>query len=451
MGITRVVFGKFLPKLGRNLETNPANISKIFENVFAKERSLQKAEFGEIFEHFGEIPKIRFNAQEISDMHEYKRNIILNIPSSSLRETSTELVKSASDAAKKGWDYSKEIHAILEDISLLDIQKDKRVISELNKILKSFTEKFDRLNHGRFIDLPAFENELAQASDLASIPARARGEVMNIRGRVREALKLNPKLKDASRAKDLEESMKQESLVTFLGDERVKNGLYKRLEHTKEFNDYLYNEYYIKRHSFGLGADEPLRAINKYYRTKVFVPYKASEEVADDVLREFHAWNKAGGENVKWEKTLTFDDYDSAFFDPHMNTCGATGYASPKNFIRIKSHGLKALERAPYIRHEKLHIQDSLPVFGKFGKNGKYDFTEGSKILTEKKWYRDEFKNAGIPDMYIEYAYTNRAEFIAVAAQGNPKAYSEEFKQVLIDLGMPEWFFNIRKFKSYNC
>ena len=53
--------------------------------------------------------------------------------------------------------------------------------------------------------------------------------------------------------------------------------------------------------------------------------------------------------------------------------------------------------------------------------------------------------------MYIEYAYTNRAEFIAVAAQGNPKAYSEEFKQVLIDLGMPEWFFNIRKFKSYNC
>ena len=26
-----------------------------------------------------------------------------------------------------------------------------------------------------------------------------------------------------------------------------------------------------------------------------------------------------------------------------------------------------------------------------------------------------------------------------------------EFKQILIELGMPEWFFEIRKFKSYNC
>ena len=29
--------------------------------------------------------------------------------------------------------------------------------------------------------------------------------------------------------------------------------------------------------------------------------------------------------------------------------------------------------------------------------------------------------------------------------------YSDEFKQVLIALGMPDWFFRIRKFKSYNC
>ena len=28
---------------------------------------------------------------------------------------------------------------------------------------------------------------------------------------------------------------------------------------------------------------------------------------------------------------------------------------------------------------------------------------------------------------------------------------TEEFKQILIELGMPEWFFEIRKFKSYNC
>lgn len=449
MGIARVVFGKFLPKLGRNLETNSAKTIKIFDNVYAKEKTLQKAEFGNIFEQLGEIPKIRFNALEISEMNEYTRNILLNIPSSSLRETSTKLVKAASDAAKKGWNYSKAIHALLEDISLLDVQKDKRVISEVNKILKSFTEKFDKLNHGRFVDTMSFENELAQVSDLASIPARARGEVMNIRGRVREALKVNPKLKDVSRAKDLEESMKQESLVAFLGDESVKNDLYKGLEHTKEFDDFLYNEYYLKRAPIGYMADRPLKAINEFYGTKVFVPAKTTDEVTDDILREFHAWNKASEGKVNWEKTLSFDDYDPYMYTA-LNGGGCGGYASPKNFIRIKGNYTKIREDFPVMRHERLHRQDPMPSFGKFGENGKYDFTEKSNILKEKTWYRDEFRKAGIPEYHIDYAYTNRKEFIAVAAEGNPEAYSEEFKQVLIDLGMPEWFFSIRKFKSYN-
>ena len=265
-----------------------------------------------------------------------------------------------------------------------------------------------------------------------------------------QAMKEYPKLKDSSNLKNLEESMKQEKLVSFLGDECIPNKLNSTLNHTKEFDDFLYNEYYLKRHSYGLGADGPLRAINEFYGTKVFVPAKTTDDVADDILREFHAWNKASEGKVNWETTLSFDDYDPYFYTA-LNGQGAGGYASHENFIRIRGNYTKIIENYPIMRHERLHRQDFLRTFGYFGKNKKYDFTEGSKILKEKQWYRDEFRNAGIPECDIDYAYTNRKEFIAVAAQGDHTKYSDEFKQVLVDLGMPDWFFTIRKFKSYNA
>lgn len=57
--------------------------------------------------------------------------------------------------------------------------------------------------------------------------------------------------------------------------------------------------------------------------------------------------------------------------------------------------------------------------------------------------YKDEFLNAGISEEHIHYAYNNPKEFIAVASEGNMAKYSPEFKQVLIDFGMPEWELNL--------
>lgn len=447
MGTTQVIFRELVPKLGRCLETNSSKAAKIFESVFAKEKSLQKAEFGELYDIFGEIPKIRLNAQDISQFNERTRNMLLNLKSSSLREACTSLVAEASDAAVKGWDYLKYIDSILENASLLDVQKDKRVISELSKIMKSFTKKLNKLRNGKCVDTMRLENEFTQAQELALIPAQARGEVTSLRGRVCSAAK-RYKL---GYGKDFEESMKQESLVDFFTNDNLPHIYSSKLEFTKEFEDFLYNEYYIKRHSFGLGADEPLRAINEFYGTKVFVPLKASEETTDDILREFHAWNKAGGKEVILEKVLTFDDYD-----PELYSKPIAGFANCKNFIRVQKNYFKIIENYPLLRHEKMHRNDLLKLLGKnehfgfFGKNKQYDFTPNGKILTEKKWYRDEFRKAGIPEWHIDYAYTNRAEFIAVAAEGDVTKYSEEFKQVLIELGVPKWFFKIRKFKSYN-
>ena len=57
--------------------------------------------------------------------------------------------------------------------------------------------------------------------------------------------------------------------------------------------------------------------------------------------------------------------------------------------------------------------------------------------------YREEFLKAGINPEHIEYAYTNRNEFLAVAAEGDLSQYSPEFRNVLIKIGMPEYVFDL--------
>lgn len=454
-------FRSLVPKIGQNLDDiNAPKFKKAFEKIYAKEKTLQKAEYGELFESFGEIPTIRFNAQTIASFDTYTANILQNVKSESLRKTLTELAETQIKSAKKGWDYNNDIQAFIEHAGTLDPIKDKKIIDDLIKRSKEFQEQLAKLTKGDFVPSERLENNLKQLNTIVQIPAASRGEIMSVKGRVRKAYKANPHLQKPERTLDLEESMRNEPLMTYLNDDYEKIGNLAGYSHTKEFDDFLYKEYYLKRiHS--TDVERSLSIINDEFGTKVFLPNNTSGEMADDVLREFYAWNKAGGKKVKWEKTLSFDDYDTSLWNESYHSGqvkGASGYASYNNYIRIRQRHLKVDENFPVLRHEKMHRNDSCTgcmgnnkAFGKFGKNGEYDFTEGSKILKEKTWHRDEFRKAGIPEWHIDYAYNNRSEFIAVAAEGNPRLYSEEFKQILIELGMPEWFFEIRKFKSYNC
>ena len=461
MGLHRT-FGALIPKISRNLDdVSSPKFKKIFESIYIKEKALQKAEYEDLFERYGEIPSIRFNAQAIAKFDTYTANMLQNIKSEKLRKALTELADIQIDAAKKGWDYNRNIQNLIEDAGTLDPIKDKKLIDELIKRSKEVGCQLKKISNGGFVDCNKIENNLKQLNEIALIPAQSRGEIMSVRGRVREAHKANPHLRRPERMVDFEESMKNERLRTFLNDEYGLTGATTGYNHTKEFDDFLYKEYYLKRIRSYDDVEKTLSVINDEFGTKVFLPHKTSDETADDVLREFYAWNKAGGKDVNWERTLSFDDYDTGLWNKSYHSGsmrGAAGYANPENYIVIRAEYLKVDEKYPVLRHEKMHINDlcvdfmgRCKEFGKFGKKQEYDFTEGSKILKEKIWYRDEFRKAGISEYHIDYAYTNRAEFLAVAAEGDPKAYSDEFKQVLIDLGMPDWFFGIRKFKSYNC
>jgi uncharacterized protein YcgL (UPF0745 family) len=57
--------------------------------------------------------------------------------------------------------------------------------------------------------------------------------------------------------------------------------------------------------------------------------------------------------------------------------------------------------------------------------------------------YREEFLKAGVDPEHISYAYTNKNEFLSVAAEGDLSQYTPEFREVLIKMGMPEYVFDL--------
>ena len=109
-------------------------------------------------------------------------------------------------------------------------------------------------------------------------------------------------------------------------------------------------------------------------------------------------------------------------------------YKDAKLAIQIKNGFLHSTEHA--IRHEIMHFNDRysdhkideedadlidsiMPVH----------YIDGEPVLDyENCLYKEELLNAGIGVKHIKYAYTNRKEFLAVAAEGDFSKYSPEFK-----------------------
>lgn len=219
----------------------------------------------------------------------------------------------------------------------------------------------------------------------------------------------------------------------------------------------FYKEYYLSKihddlklscDKLGLNVDEMehimLDMINKYdmplYLDKNIKPMDIIS-----VKNELDAWYKASNGTAKFPTLLDLTHLDKHFYRSRYGGSNVTGY---------KHHGDSHISvdgSLPFdttLRHELTHLNDMQPrTIGKFGKNNEIDLTN-NKDFEDGKWYREELEHAGITN--IDYAYTNKLEFIAVAAEGDFTKYSPEFKQVLVDLGMPEWIFKLDSNKTVN-
>lgn len=215
-----------------------------------------------------------------------------------------------------------------------------------------------------------------------------------------------------------------------------------------EEKDYLYN-IYLKNADLPKSIKTRCKKIKEEFGIMIFPPFKRDiiSKYFDFIEEELNAWKEAGGDEVIYPKVLDLNLIDERFAYE-----GTEGYCdSGTRKIQLKGDKLSNLRFA--LRHELMHLNDKLINTHMIGQERAKFLEEimpiiildGHEIRDFKNCkYKDEFLRAGIDPMHVTYAYKERVEFIAVAAEGDMSKYSPEFKEVLKRLGMPDFAFNLK-------
>lgn len=210
--------------------------------------------------------------------------------------------------------------------------------------------------------------------------------------------------------------------------EALKKYIIKNQKIDPEMTDYMYSEYYLK--SLEPAQKQAHLKILDEFGTKTFSV--EDKKAAKLVYSELSSWKKAGGGEFNPPSVIDLSQIKTDYLG---STLGY--YQNLNNNISLKGDSESTILEA--LRHEIMHGNDrSFQVKGK-NING-VDFD----AIKESGRYRNEFINGGLgSDGEINYAYTNKREFVAVAAQCEFSRFSDEFKEVLVKLGMPEWVFKM--------
>jgi hypothetical protein len=193
--------------------------------------------------------------------------------------------------------------------------------------------------------------------------------------------------------------------------------------------------------------------INSQFNTKVLLSsfYYERKRELEIIQKELDLWQKVSDGEAKLPKILDLNRMKAELED-------FIGIQYLDNDIWLKGSGFNGFRFA--LRHELMHMNDLNRYKENFNRVKDKELAElvnylmpsktivenglRKKVLNHKKCpYKKEFLKAGISPYYIKYAYTNRQEFIAVAAEGDMKRYSLEFKEILVKLGMPEFVFEL--------
>lgn len=211
--------------------------------------------------------------------------------------------------------------------------------------------------------------------------------------------------------------------------------------------DYLYN-LYLKNLDVPAKIKTRCKKIKADFGVMIIPPNRrlSIDKYLDFIEEEFSVWKEASKNKVIFPDILNLSSIDPYF------TNGSDGVCHQSNReIQIKAEGVNLLKSV--LRHEVMHLNDTLARKLNIGSERVNLLNEimPTKYIHERAVrdhanckYREELLKAGIAPDHIRYAYTNRAEFIAVAAEGDMSKYSPEFKNDLIKLGMPEFAFNLR-------
>lgn len=212
-----------------------------------------------------------------------------------------------------------------------------------------------------------------------------------------------------------------------------------------KMSDYLYNNVYLNRSNFTPEIKDKLSSIAQKYNVKIFLDYNCghSKETLEYIEQELETWIKASNGKAKLPPVIDLTTAKTDYIDSNS----AYGSSFTAGFSQCYTSGSISLVGSSIgntkyaLRHEMTHTND-LKMIQEFPEGYVTKDSEGKIIVTECKYYQ-EFVNIGIPESHISYAYNNPLEFIAVASEGNLSKCSPEFKQALMDFGLPAWRFDM--------
>ncbi len=197
----------------------------------------------------------------------------------------------------------------------------------------------------------------------------------------------------------------------------------------------MYETKYLSRLS--PAAREIAAKIDKDFGTKVFMSDTNNPESLQLIYNELLEWKKAGKQDVKFPKVIDCTKIDELY----VNSTSVAYHQHDGKKLSFSSSESDEILFA--LRHEMMHENDSYIDFD----FGVWNRVNSEYIIKNKKYY-DEIQYGlaanDINPAHADYAYTNRKEFLAVAAEGDYSVYSDEFKDVLVKLGMPQWVLKMQ-------
>ena len=439
------------------------NSLKDYMNI-VKERNISAASVGDnqILNLVLNEDKTTFD--QVVKMYKYKS---LQNGKSIYTNSSTEI--------KKTINFLKQNNKFKENLSNI---YDKRITDEVDNLLaigkikdaedlvdviNNFNQKYHTIYDS---NNPYFKEKFSSASETLKFSKYFKSQGMSLEDLV------NGNITEQLRKQLIKNGLSVETLINdFRNDIKyrmMENFINKNPD--SDISNYLYENYYLKDiatqkiDSSLLEKRNNLinacKKINQRFNVKIIMSSDISNayKTISYVYKELTNWIKVSEGKAKFPPIIDFSTAKSNWYDTTSayGKSASAGYSHPayNGAIAFKDFKLKTVSNA--MRHELTHTNDLkrgtkipkdynlneiMPKFDETLPNGNIIKSGDAK----KGKYYQEFVNGGISDYKISYAYNNTKEFIAVASEGDMSKYSSEFKQVLIDFGMPEWIFNLEK------
>lgn len=336
----------------------------------------------------------------------------LNIARKNITETNNKNLINFFENLTKDETLQPEDIEILGNLAFI---KDEKI---LNEIISKNSGK-------QVIDVDFNEIQMLTDIDLEINSSAAKIAQGESKSEIHDAVKASKEINKNIDTKSYEfnQDVKFESLKKYI-DFHANNGT---LNETQA--KYLYEKYYLADKSPEIQT--MAKAIADKFGVYTFVRSKNDGSSLEMLSKELNDIEQASGKTASYPACIDFTKYNKYFVRDE-----ASGISSGKT---INVLGNKQVT----LRHELIHQND--PYNSQTGDLCNYEKLD--EVLSGK--YMEEFRKAGIDERSIQYAHTNRADYIAVlAAQGDLSKCSKEFKDVLINnLGMPEWAFKLKPLK----